>query len=727
MALGVGSSDSTTILKSGEAKLWLLLVGINDYQDSYLPSLRYPALDCQGLEESLIKATEGFPNKEVIVHHDFSAQAPILHNIRNSLHRIVSKSQPQDSIILYFSGHGMLEPNTQEAVLCLSDTNQNNLLGTGLPMQELVEMLSASPAKQQLLCLDTCHSGDMALLGAGIGSARDGDITPLSNSTPQLMNVLRQRASQSKGFCALLSCDRGQKSWEFPELGHGVFTYYLMRGLSGEAADINGFIDADGLYKYVYRQTVQYIDKLNHQVRLINQQKLNHGDHKLYPEYPQQTPKRIVEGVGELIVGFKPKKVNPKQLRRALVVDGLASGDRNNNISRLLAGAGGFEVECFQQKNQNWSEIPKKIQKFTQISGDLNGQSSEKVGGVKKIPTCLLYLRGYVEEIEYGEARLILGNGVSLSRSCLRQILRRAQQTQQIVILNLVTSESSGISSADSWIEDLQCGTEYGQCLIVTQTSINQSEIFCQTLLESLANANPQTGLPIAKWIIQLQKLLQKKRISLHSWFSGTQAIIDILPGNIDRIFHDVEQIGHQKTILQPPIKSSIPYNSIANLKTPSAQSQNNLIINSEKYQEVEKLLKQSIGIIGSTILRQSIKKSASQQELIENLATYISGQQKTEFKHRVKAILEIPTISTQSQLAKSPSPTIEYNAIDQNFIKKCERDLTYLIGPIANFIIEEILQSQPRISITEFVDKLGQNIPDAEIAAEFKQRILEK
>ena len=418
-------------------------------------------------------------------------------------------------------------------------------------------MLSASPAKQQLLCLDTCHSVDMALLGANVGSARDGNISPLGNSTPQLMSVLRQRASQSKGFCALLSCDRGQKSWEFPELGHGVFTYYLMRGLSGEAADVSGFIDADGLYKYVYRQTVQYIDKLNYQVRLINEQKLARGDRKLYPDYPQQTPKRIVEGVGELIVGFKPKKVNQKKLRHALIVDGLANQDTSNNISRLLAGAGNFEVECFHQKNKNWSEIRGEIQKFTQRSGQLETQSSTGIVGVKDISSILLNLRGYVEEFEDGEARLILGDEVRLSRSYLRKVLRRAQKTQQIVILDLVTSKSSGVSSAENWIEDLQCPTEYGQCLIVTQTSINRSQLFSQTILESLTNANSQIGLPVAKWIIQLQQLLQQKGIKLHSWFSGTQAIIDILPGNMDRrVFQEAGQIRQQKTVVQSPHKS---------------------------------------------------------------------------------------------------------------------------------------------------------------------------
>ena len=707
MALGIGSSDSQYTLKSGEAKLWLLLVGVNDYEDIGLPSLRYPALDCQGLEESLIKATEGFPNKEIVVHHDFASKTPQLKNIRESLKKIVFSSRPNDSIMLYFSGHGMLDPTTQEAVLCFSDTDQNNLLKTGLPMQELVEILSKSPAKQQLLCLDTCHSGDMALLG---GNARDAE-TRLNNSTPQLMSVLRQRASQSKGFCALLSCDRGQKSWEFPELGHGVFTYYLMQGLSGEAADNSGFIDADGLYKYVYRQTVQYIDKLNYQVRLINQQKLSRGDSRLYPEYPLQTPKRIVEGVGELIVGYKPKKEKPQsKLRRAFVVDGLLNRDSSNKLSRLLAGAGGFEVECFSRQNKNWSDIRGEIQQFIQTTEELKAEN-HGIGGVSNISTCLLYLRGCVKETEDGEGRLILGDGVYLSRSYFRRILRQAQKTQQIVILNLVSPDSN-LSTAQNWIEDLQCSAEYGQCLIVTQTSFDKSEDFCHTLIESLAAVNPQIGLPVAKWITQLQKLLQSKDIKLKTWFSGTQAIIDILPGGIDRVFEEIKQVE----ISQKPItKLATP------LPTP-----HNLDLTAENYTKLETLLKHSVGVIAPAILQQCIQKSADNQELIEKLTEYIPLQQKAHVKNQVKVILESSDIAIQPQLAKSATVLEQKQSIDNNFINKCERDLIYLIGPIANFVIEEILQSNPQISATEFVNKLAKNVPDSGMAEEFKQRLME-
>ena len=714
MPLGIGSSDSSYTLKSGEAKLWLLLVGVNDYQDSGLPSLRYPALDCQGLEESLVKATEGFPNKEIVVHHDFASKTPELNNIRESLKRIVFQSRPNDSIMLYFSGHGMLDPQTQEAVLCFSDTNQKNLLNTGLPMQELVEILSKSPAKQQLLCLDTCHSGDMGLLGSN-GISRDAE-TPALNSTPQLMSVLRQKASQSKGFCALLSCDRGQKSWEFPELGHGVFTYYLMKGLSGEAADNTGFIDADGLYKYVYRQTVQYIDKLNHQVRLINQQKLARGDSRLYPEYPQQTPKRIVEGVGELIVGYKPSSVETQnqQLRRAFVVDGLINRDSSNNLSRVLAGAGGFEVECFHQQNKNWLDIRGEIQKFIQTTEELEKIENKKISRVDSIPTCLLYLRGCVKETEDGEGRLILGSGVYLSRSYFRKILRQAQKTQQIVILNLV-SPDSGVSSDKNWIEDLQSTTEYGQSLIVTQTSIHKSEDFCQTLVKTLASANPQLGLPVAKWITQLQKQLQGKEINLKTWFSGTQAIIDILPGGIGHVFQDIEG--------NIPEKTAIPTKAVTKLKI-SPPTPQNLIINHATYNKLETLLKHSVGIIAPAILQQCIEKAANNEELIGYLTEYVSLQQKTQFQNQAKSILE--TLEIEPQIQQSKSPVTSEPSIDSDFIKKCQRDLIYLIGPIANFIIEEILESNPQISTTELINRLANKVPDPGMAEEFKKRVLE-
>ncbi len=616
-----GTSRSTHGLQTGEAKLWILLVGVNQYRDERLPSLRYSVPDCQGLGEALAEATQEFPNKEVIIHHDFAPQNPNVERVRTSLRQIIRAAKPLDTVLFYFSGHGMLEPQSQQAVLCLADTQKDNLLATGLGLPELLEMLGNCTAHQQLVWLDACHSGGMTLRGARSEIERE----LLLNPTPQLVAVLQRRAAQSKGFYALLSCDHMQQSWEFPELGHGVFTYYLMRGLRGEAADSEGAIEADGLYKYVYHQTLRYIDRTNKQLRLINQQKRSRGETHYLPPYPLQTPKRIVEGVGELLLGLKLERVHARYLRQALVVEGLPGSQTSLVLSKKLRGAGAFELEYWPRPGKAWSEVRDAIQAFLceeaiasskwgvgerqnpppisnsprsngllslteqdvvlqgvaqspEESVDKKYSSSvpETPGRIRSIPhsplslphspllateetpTILLYLRGRIEETEGGEASLVLGDNIRLSRSWLRQQLRRSalssvqlnfdklsccadselvelhaevsasrSQIQQIVVL-----DCPGATSLLDWVDDLQLGSEQRRCLIAAAAPPEKPELFAQALVDTLTAAPQQVGLSIAEWIAQLEEYLAGTEIALH-WRTDIQGAIDILPGRV--------------------------------------------------------------------------------------------------------------------------------------------------------------------------------------------------
>ncbi|WP_017654187.1 caspase family protein [Fortiea contorta] len=707
--LGINSSNSNNILTTKEGKLWILLVGVNEYQDGSLPNLRYPAVDCQALGAALAKATQGFPHKEVIIHHDLASQTPTLTTVRRSLQRIVSQTQPTDSILLYFSGHGILETQTQQVVLCLADTENDNLLNTGFSLQEILQILGTSRTNQQLICLDTCHSGDMNLLGINRGKARDGSMAEtLLNPTTQMTNILRKRAAQSKGFCALLSCDQGQQSWEFPELGHGVFTYYLTRGILGEAADAHGVIEADGLYKYVYRQTVQYIDKLNHKLRLINQQKLERGDNKLHPEYPLQTPKRIVEGVGELIVGFKNETSAFSHQRRALIIDALSQNKTTRDLNRLFAGAGNFQVDLFPQPNQSWLNIKVKIQEFLHSEHESISQYSSNLKGVKPTPTSLLYLRGHIEEIADGEAWLILKNGVRLSRSWLRQELRRAAKTQQIIILDCPEA-----TSLESWIEDLQCSTGKGQCIIGCASPAKAPELFSQVLLETLVSANPQTGLSVSKWIEELQKRLVNKNVKLPVWVSETEVIVDILPGNISKVFHNLQQSSLQE------ISETAQFDDTQFTSLPSRSGVKHFVISAEQHTELEQLLKQYIGLITPAIFKKNLPVNNS-KELVEKLASYLSPEEQDRFRQQALIILEKQTIVSVRNLPIS-------QIIDADFINKCEQELVDLIGPIARFILQGILQSYPQISSRELVNKLIAQIPCPQQAREFQHRMIGK
>ncbi|MEH2252198.1 nSTAND1 domain-containing NTPase [Nostoc sp.] len=495
------TSRSTSVKQTATPKLWLMLVGVNQYQDEGLPSLSYSTVDCQGLAEALVDAAAQFTQTEVKIYHDFAPQLPSLENIRTSLRQITTAAQPIDTILFYFSGHGIVEPNTQQAFLCLADTQKSDLQNTALALQELLLLLGNSGAQNQLVWLDACHSGGMTLRGT--------TIEPLLNATLKLVEVLQQCAAKSKGFYALLSCDNNQQSWEFPELGHGVFTYYLMRGLQGEAADSQGLIYVDSLYRYVYHQTLQYIDKSNQQLRLINQQKKAKGETQLFREYPLQTPKRIVEGVGELIVGKGLTKATPGVHRRiGIVVEGLSVSKTTLDISKFLGSAGGFALEYLPATKVSADQIKEAIARH------LQQPASEVI---------LLYLRGRIEETETGEC-LLLGENIRIKRSWFKQQLRLCT-AQQIIILDCPVANTS----LQDWVEDLQIDSHQGQCLIAYASPADAPERFAQKFLDTLMAATHTDGLSAAGAIAQLQLSLVGGGVPLYIWLSGTQGIIEIL------------------------------------------------------------------------------------------------------------------------------------------------------------------------------------------------------
>ncbi|RUS99228.1 hypothetical protein DSM106972_079300 [Dulcicalothrix desertica PCC 7102] len=494
-------SNSINALETGAAKIWQLLIGVNQYQDKQIPCLNYSAQDCQGLADALQQATQAFPQKQVIVHHDFALEVPYLEAVRASLRKIATSAKPQDTVIFYFSGHGIID-SSERVVLCLQDTHKDTLGATGLSLQELLQTLETCPAQQQVVWLDACHSGGMTLFGA------KGDNENEENPTNQLVNLLRQRAAKSKGFYALLSCDQDQLSWEFSELEHGLFTYYLMQGLLGDAADAQGVIDADGLYKYVYQQTLSYIDKTNQQLRLINQQNRSIGITQAYQEYSLQTPKRIVEGVGQLILGLKSSKGKQHPLRKALVIEGLHKSDACQGIIKILRADGGFDVDYLFQPATS-ADLRSSITKLLELEH----------GAV------LLYLRASIEKTSDGETLLELSPTLKMTRSWLKKQLQKIPNLQQIIILDCP-------NMVREWVETLHVTSLHhnnkGQCVIAASPGENLEQ-FTNILLTTLKQRRQASGLTAASWITQLQIELASSNIKPYFWLWGTKGIIEIL------------------------------------------------------------------------------------------------------------------------------------------------------------------------------------------------------
>jgi WD40 repeat protein len=263
------------------AKLWVLLVGVNQYRDRNFPSLQYSAIDCQGLADAFTQATQSFAEKTIKIHHDSAISAATLGSVRRSLQQIVEQAKVQDTVVIYFCGHGGLESKLQQAVLCFADTEREDLLKSGLSAMSLLGMLGNCAAKQQVLWLDVCHGSNNPL---------NRNALPLDDPTWQLHQMLNQHALANPQFCALLSCDRAQQSWISPEFGRSIFAHFLIEGLEGQAADRHGFITATQLANYVCIETIQQSSE--------NQ-----------PKHLVQTPKRI--GKGEYALGTQVKVEEP--------------------------------------------------------------------------------------------------------------------------------------------------------------------------------------------------------------------------------------------------------------------------------------------------------------------------------------------------------------------------------------------------------------------------------
>ncbi|MBD1824897.1 caspase family protein [Cyanobacteria bacterium FACHB-DQ100] len=282
-------------LKTGQAKLWILLIGVSRYEDRKFPILQYSTIDTQSLADAFVDVTQEFPNTSIQVHHD-AAAAPSLSEVKVSLQTITEQAKPEDTVVVYFCGHAALDLRLQQAVFCLADTQKDAMRQTGLSAIGLLGLLGNCAAKQQVLWIDVWHANGM--------TAQTDAAELLDNPVGQLIQMLQQQAMQHPGFQALLSCNASgreiQQSWKFPELGHGVFAHFLIEGLRGAAANAEGTVTTSVLGNYVHDRTVDYVDRSNQQIEWLHRDTKNRSSKAIL-----QTPVRI--GQAQTVLGIKPK------------------------------------------------------------------------------------------------------------------------------------------------------------------------------------------------------------------------------------------------------------------------------------------------------------------------------------------------------------------------------------------------------------------------------------
>jgi len=233
---------------------WAVVIGVGDYENSGVPKLRYTVPDAEAINRALLDA--GFKKENVLLLTDKTERKPTLRNIKWALGTFLGRqAQKDDTVLIFFAGHGAPEIDTRGVekdgfakYLIPVDADPDDLYSSALPMDELQTIFERIDAQRVVAFLDACYSG-----GAG-----GRTFTSKKTRAGSINDEFLERQARSKGRVIITASEPNEVSLELPELGHGIFTYYLVEGLKG-AADTNrdGIVSLLELYAYVKEQVTK--------------------------------------------------------------------------------------------------------------------------------------------------------------------------------------------------------------------------------------------------------------------------------------------------------------------------------------------------------------------------------------------------------------------------------------------------------------------------------------
>lgn len=225
---------------------WAVIVGVSEYANKGVPALKYADKDAEALA-SFLQTPEGGgfdrDHMRILINSDAT-----LSNLRDAMIDFLQQAIDKDLVVIYFAGHGAPDPTRPQNLYLLTyDADPSRLGTTAFPMWDIQTVITRQIAAKKVVVLsDACHSG---AISADVAT-RGLDVT----SSNPINQYLTELARAKEGMVVFTASAAGEVSQEFPELGHGVFTYYLLDGLKGTA-------DANNDYVVTVNEMMGYVEE----------------------------------------------------------------------------------------------------------------------------------------------------------------------------------------------------------------------------------------------------------------------------------------------------------------------------------------------------------------------------------------------------------------------------------------------------------------------------------
>jgi len=218
-----------------------LIIGVANYASAAAPAI-YADTDAQVFHDY---ATEklGVPaNRIKMLVNDAADERGMLLAGKRWLTR--ASSSGQSDIYIFFAGHGLASDDGQNMYLLPYDGAPELLDDTAILRDRLFQDLAAVNPRSVTVFLDTCYSG----------ATRGSEM--LIASRPIAIRARQQ--SIPEGFTLMTAAAGDETAKPLEEVKHGMFSYFLMKGMEGDA-DSNGDnqITTGELHAYVQQNVIQ--------------------------------------------------------------------------------------------------------------------------------------------------------------------------------------------------------------------------------------------------------------------------------------------------------------------------------------------------------------------------------------------------------------------------------------------------------------------------------------
>jgi hypothetical protein len=212
-----------------------IIIGIQNYKR--VPKAEFANSDAKEFYEYAIRGLGIKPENIKLLVDEEADDIEIVKAFENWLPLQVNKNKTD--VYVFYSGHGLPSPDGQSLYFLPHGVDKQFLARTAVGQKEVVSALVASKPKSVTMFIDACYSGQTRGGETLLASAKPIALKTDANVFPSNFTVISASAND-------------QISSSSPELKHGIFSFYLMKGFEGDAdGNKDGKITAGEMQEYL--------------------------------------------------------------------------------------------------------------------------------------------------------------------------------------------------------------------------------------------------------------------------------------------------------------------------------------------------------------------------------------------------------------------------------------------------------------------------------------------